>query len=55
MQIQDRHIDIVQKFSMVFHGVTAREKDNYLLFRVFLEESEEEEEPSVRGANDISL
>lgn len=47
MKIEHGDIDIVEQLCVVFDGVTAGEENNNLLLHVALEESEQEEEPSI--------
>lgn len=55
MEIQDGYVDVVQELGVIFYRITTREEDDDLLFEVFLEEGEQEEEATIGGADDISL
>ena len=55
MEIKDRKVDIVKELGVVLHTSTATEEDNDLLLEVALEEREEEKEPLVGLADNITL
>jgi hypothetical protein len=55
MKRENGEINVVQKFGIVIHAVTAREENNDLLLGMFLKESEEQAETEVRVAYHIAL
>lgn len=55
MQVEYRNINVVQQFSVVFHGIAAREEDNGFLLQVLFEKGEKKKETAIGGAHDIAL
>lgn len=55
MEIQYRHIDIIQQLSMILDTITTRKEDYNLLLHMFLQKREQQQEPSVARAYDVSL
>lgn len=55
VKVEYRDINVVQQFSVVFYGITAREEDDDFLLQVLLEKGEKKEETAIRRAHDIAL
>lgn len=55
VEVEYRDINVVQQFSVVFHGITTREEDDGFLLQVLFEKGEKKEETAIRRAHDIAL
>ena len=55
MEVERRHVDVVEQLGVVLHALATAEEDNDLLLQVFPEEAEQEQEPLVRIADDVTL
>ena len=55
VQVQNGQIDVVEEFGVVLDTVTRREEDDDLLLGVLLEECEQQLEPHVTLADDVTL
>jgi hypothetical protein len=55
MEVKRRHVDVVEQLGVVLHALATAEEDNDLLLEVFPEEAEQEQEPLVRIADDVTL
>lgn len=55
VEIQDRHIDVVEQLAVILDRITAGEEHDNFLLHIFLEETEQKQESPIRVTNDISL
>lgn len=55
MQVEHRHIDVVEQLGVVLDRVARREEDDDLLLGVLAQEGEQQQEALVRLADDVAL
>ena len=55
MDVQDRNVDVVEQLSVVLDRVAGRQEHHHFLLEVLLQKGEQQQEPLLRWADDVTL